>query len=413
MLVFESLSDKAAVLVELGRFDEAISACDESLALLARGAETESQVGEAAAITLLLKGELLWSVKRIEESIVVFGGAVDAYRQARAAGAGPEAAWAAMLAVFHKVSRLCALDRSAEAGQARDQLTAVLGDVGDPSLPQNRPGARPTSERELAANFAEVVNGGDCWQWFDAIDEEPPRDAMAQRAIELYRLTEPWALADDDSAGGAAQFAAGMLRDIADGYAMLTRPLTADQRRALPQRAESTRAQLIRTFGADVWADEHGYPLLLPEPDEDTENANLCEGQPPQAGGWTPEAFLRFFLTAAYTHDLVALACDSPTGRQALRDVRFGQRAAQQISEARRWARQVTLHMPPQAAGAAIASLLINQAFFLASHGAVPSSAQLFPTTGLLRDCLHDAHTDDWLCDQDVVLPEWLAETDD
>ena len=122
---------------------------------------------------------------------------------------------------------------------------------------------------------------------------------------------------------------------------------------------------------------------------------------------------MRFLLTAAYTHELVALACDSPTGRQALRDVRFGQRAAHQISEARRWVRQATFHMPPEAAGAAIASLLINQAFFVASHGAVSSSGDLFPATASLRDCLHDGHTDDWLRDQDVALPQWLTEEDD
>ncbi|HET7047616.1 MAG TPA: tetratricopeptide repeat protein, partial [Solirubrobacteraceae bacterium] len=389
MLVFDSLSDKAAVLVQLGRFEEAISAYDESLALLARRGETQSQVGEAAAITLLLKGELLWSVKRLEEAIVVFDGAVEAYHQARAAGAGTDAAWAAMLAVFYKVSRLCALDRSAEAGRARDQLIAVLGDVGEASPADERSDARETSEQDLAASFAEVINDGDCWRWFDTTDDELPRDTMAERAIDLYRLTEPWALADDDAACDAAQFAAAIVRDIADGYAMLTRPVTADQRRSMPfpQRAESARAQLIRTFGADTWAAKHGHPLLLPEPDQDAENTDRCEGQPPQAGGRTPEAFLRFFLTAAYTHDLVALACDSRTVRQALRDARFGQRAAQQISEARRWARRVTIHMPPEAAGVAIASLLMNQAFFVASQGAISSSADLFPATALLRDC--------------------------
>ncbi|MGZ6616199.1 MAG: hypothetical protein ACXVFQ_17410 [Solirubrobacteraceae bacterium] len=238
---------------------------------------------------------------------------------------------------------------------------------------------------------------------------------LAQRALELYRLTEPWALSDDDAAGDAAQLAAGIVRDIADGYAMLTRPVTADQRRSMlfPQRGESARAQLIRTFGADTWAAEHGHPLLLPEPPQDAEDTDRCEGHAPQAGGWTREAFLRFFLTAAYTHDLVALACDSPTGRQALRDIRFGQRAATQISEARRWARQGILAMPPDAAGAAVASVLMTQAFFLASHGAVPSSAELFPTRALLRDQLYESHTYDWLCDHDAELPRWLTERDD
>ncbi|HET7049343.1 MAG TPA: hypothetical protein VFI54_13865, partial [Solirubrobacteraceae bacterium] len=72
-----------------------------------------------------------------------------------------------------------------------------------------------------------------------------------------------------------------------------------------------------------------------------------------------------------------------------------------------------TIHMPPEAAGVAIASLLMNQAFFVASQGAISSSADLFPATALLRDCVHDGHTDDWLRDHDVVLPQWLTDEDD
>jgi tetratricopeptide (TPR) repeat protein len=408
-----SLSDKAVVLGELGRIDEAMSTYDESLALLGQG--TEVQLRETAVIVLLSKGDALWRTKRFEEAIVVYDGAVEAYLEARAAGGGTEAAWAAIAAVLNKVSRLCALDRSAQAGEARDQLSAILGDVCQTSSGEERSGPHPMSERELAATFAAVFNGGECWRWFEATDEEPPRDTMAERAIELYRLTEPWALADDEAAGDAAQFAASMLRDIADGYAMLTRQLTSEQRRSLPlpRRAEGKRAQLIRTFGADDWATEHGYQLLLPEPAGDVDDAGRCEEQSHDNGGWTQDAFLRFFLTSAHRHDLPALACDFPTGRQALSDDLFGQHAAQQISEARRWARQATLHMPPEAATAAITALLMAQGFFVASHGVPSSSAELFPGTALLRDCLHKGRTYYWLLERDADLPQRLAETDD
>jgi hypothetical protein len=270
-------------------------------------------------------------------------------------------------------------------------------------------------ERELAATFAEVFNGSECWRRFEATDEEPPRDTMAERAIELYRLTEPWALADDESADDAAQFAASMLRDIADGYALLTGQFTAEQRRALPlpQRAESQRAQLIRTFGADDWAAVHGYQILPAEPADDLDDTCSCAEQSDDVGGWTQGAFLRFFLTAAYRHDLLGLACDSPTGRIALTENYFGQRAVHQISEARRWVRQATLYMPPEAAVAAVTALLMAQGFFLASHDAISASAELFPGRALLRDCLHKAHTYDWLLNQDVEPPQWLAEKDD
>lgn len=411
--VAASLSDKAALLDELGRVDDALSTYDDSFALLGQG--TDPELRELAVIVLHRKGDALWRANRFETAIVVFDGALAAYREATTSGGGPNVVWAAIAAVFNKLSRLCALDRGEQAGHARDQLTASLGDVCELSLGDARSGAHATSERELAAIFAEVFNGGECWRWFEETDEQPPTDAMAERAIELYCLTEPWALADDAATGDASQFAAGMLRDIADGYAMLTRQLTVEERRALPlpQRAESKREQLIRAFGADDWAAEHGYPLLLTEPAGDVEDAASCEEQSRDVGGWSQDAFLRFFLTLAYRHDVLAPICDSPTGRRALTDEYFGQHAAQQISEARRWVGQVKLHMPPEAAGAAVTALLMAQGFFLASQGAVASSAELFPDRALLRACLHKAHTYDWLLHQDVELPGWLAEQDD
>ena len=401
-----SMADQAAILRELGRIDDAMSIYDESLGVLAAG--TEAQLRETAVIVLLGKGDLLWRANRPEEAIVVYDGAAAAYCEARAAGAGTEAAWAAIAAVFNKVSRLCALDRSAEAEQARDQLSAILGDVREPGSGAPHSGAPAISERELAATLAQVMNGGECWRWFETIDEEPPTDTMAQRATELYRLTQPWALADVGAEGDAAQFVASMLRDIADGYAMLTRPLTSEQRRALPppQRAESKRTQLIRTFGVDDWAAEHGYPLLHAEPAADVDDTRSRDEQSHDVDGTTQDAFLRFFLTSAYRHELVALACDSPTGRQALSA--FGQHAAQQIGEARRWVAQA-LHMAPEAAGAAVTALLVAQGFFAASRGAISSRAELFPDRALLRDALHEAHTYDWLLNQNAELPHWLV----
>ena len=406
-----SMADQAAILRAVGRIDDAMSIYDESLGLLAQG--TEARLRDTAVIVLLGKGDLLWRANRPEEAIVVYDGAAAAYCEARAAGAGSEAAWAAIAAVFNKVSRLCALDRSGEAGQARDQLSAILGDVREPGSGAPHSGAPAISERELAATLTQVINGGECWRWFEATDEEPPTDTMAQRATELYRLTEPWALADVGAEGDAAQFVASMLRDIADGYAMLTRPLTPEQRRALPlpQRAESKRTQLIRTFGVDDWAAERGYPLLHTEPAGDAHDARSRDEQSHDVDGTTQDAFLRFFLTSAYRHDLLALVCDSPSGRQALRTL--GQHAAQRISEARRWVAQVTPHMPPEAAGAAITALLMAQGFFSAAHGAIASSAELSPDRALLRDALHETHTYDWLLDQNAELPHWLVAEDD
>lgn len=153
--------------------------------------------------------------------------------------------------------------------------------------------------------------------------------------------------------------------------------------------------------------------IVLTETAGEVDRDCSCEEQPRDAGEWTQDALLRFFLTMAYRHDVLAVVCDSPTGRKALTTEYFAQHAAQQISHARRWVGQVTLHMPPEAAGAAVTALLMAQGFFLASHGAVSSSAELFPDRRLLRACLLEGHTHEWLVDQDAELPQWLTEHDD
>ena len=222
---------------ELGLAYVAMSTYDDSLALLWQW--TLPELREMAVIVLLKKGDALWRAKLFEAAIVVYDSSLSAYREARTAGAFTEATLSAIAAVFNKLSRLCALDLRVEARHALDQLSASLRDVCEPNSCEARSGAHAVSERELAATFAQVFNGGECWQLFVATEEEPVRDALAERAIELYRLTEPWALTDDEATGDASQFAASMLRDIADCYAMLSPLLTPEQRSALPlpQRA--------------------------------------------------------------------------------------------------------------------------------------------------------------------------------
>ena len=64
------------------------------------------------------------------------------------------------------------------------------------------------------------------------------------------------------------------------------------------------------------------------------------------------------------------------------------------------------------ATGAAVFGMLIAEAFFLASCGAISSSATLYPGVRILRDRLHEAGTCDWLVEQGAQLPQWLTEND-
>ena len=321
----------------------------------------------------------------------------------------------AVLALLNKAEVLCDLDRSEEAQWVGDQLASVLADAvatgdGDDSS------APAVTESELAAVFADTINGGDCWRWFEAIDPQPSPTHMAQRAIELYRLTQPWTLADEGDGGDPAQAAAGMVRDVADGYAMLARTLTSEQRAAqpLPARTMSQRAQLIRAFGADEWAAGLGYQFDLPQPSEGT-GGNEPDEQPPAPTATTApqsvDAFVRFSLSSLYRYDLLTVAADSAVARDVLRES-FKETAVYGIAQARRWTRRA-MTIDPDAYGIAIANLLIAQGFFLACYGVVTSRATVFPSMTGLHDLLRDNRGSEWLRNQGATLPRWLDEEDD
>jgi hypothetical protein len=453
--------------VRLGRQGEAIAAYDEALALLDGLSGPQSRVD--AATLLLSKGQLLAGLDRAEEAIVIFDSSVAAYLAARAAGAGTDELWVAALALCEKSWRLCLLERSGEARAVRLRLAAVLGDVNEETSGDSdgRGPADAASEASLAAAFADFYNNGDCWRWFEARGEQPAPELMAERATGLYRLIEPWVLAGEEmDTGLAALAAAGEMRVVADGYAMLASRWSATERDTLPlpRRSESQQTRAVRRLRIDEWAAGHGYPLALREPaandgqadpgDELLELMNfeaadslirrfgieewaVEHGQPlarselaadfgladpddpsleqgrSTATDSASRDFVRFFLTLAYTYDLLAVLCDSPAGRQALLSDYFRQYAIRQIADATRWTRWLMpLRELEDAAHAAVFGMLIAEAFFLASCGAISSSATLYPGVRNLRDSLHEAGICDWLVDQGAQLPQWLTEND-
>lgn len=356
-------------------------------------------------------------MNRLEETIVMCDSTVAAYRAMRAAGGDVLYTMkSAVLALLDKAEVLCALDRSEDARCVADEVASVvLGDAvatadGDDSS------APAVTESELAAVFADTINGSDCWRWFEAIDTQPSPTHMAQRAIELYRLTQPWTLTDEGDGGDPAQAAAGMVRDVADGYAMLARTLTSEQRstQPLPERAMSQRAQLIRAFGVDEWAAGLGYQLDLPQPSEGAGDTDPDE-QPRAPTGTTArqsvEAFVRFSLSSLYRYDLLTVAADSAVARDVLGES-FKETAAYGIAQARRWARRAIV-IDPDAYGLAVANPLIAQGFFLACYGVVTSRATVFPSITGLRDLLRDHRSSEWLRNQEATLPRWLDEEDD
>jgi tetratricopeptide (TPR) repeat protein len=408
--VIESLRQKGDVLAGLGRPRESIQAYDA--ALVALGDTTDPRLRDAAVGVLLNKGIALGELDRLDEGVVMYDSAVATYLAAMSRGGGTDGvAWRVVLALLYKVQWLCKLGRSAEAANTHDQLTAVLHDDSDRTSAGAAAEPRPVEEHALAAGFADVVNRSECWRWFESGCEEPPRSLMAEQAVDLYRLTEPWVAGDGRDSNLAPQAAASILRDVADGYAMLTRRWSPEARRALPlpKLAEGQRRALIRRFGVDDWAADLGHPVILPQP---AEHAEESDAEP--AGQWDSDPFrsaprfLDFLLTMAYSYELLEILWDSPSGRDILTNENFRLLAAQHISTARKWIRW--FGPDSDAASGAGAILLIAQAFFLATYRGTPSNTALFPGSMALGDLFREHRTYDWLLGQDVRLPHWITQ---
>jgi tetratricopeptide (TPR) repeat protein len=391
--------------------EDAIASYDEALTEL--GAGSDAQSTERAIELLLGKGVALQRVGRAAEAIVVYDSAARRYLAVLADGDDPgEALWRAALALHYKVQSLCALERWAEAADVGPQLGAVLGDVqAPPDVVPARPGpARPEaapSEQALAAKTVEVLDQGECWRWFEG-REDAPSERMRARALELYRLTAPWLVRRAENPGpGAASAAALMLRDVADGYALLAGyPIGSDRGQLpLPRKAEHERARVIRMFGIDAWAAGLGHRLPLPEV-----GAEPAQRRDPRSLADAPD-FNRGLLEALCSYGLLALMCDSARGRSALENRNFVVYAAWQLSRARGWIRS----FGPRGEGVSFGTawLFVAEAYFSAAGGEVSSSAELIPGRSMLRAIVREDDGYPWLREQDVELPAWLLADED
>jgi tetratricopeptide (TPR) repeat protein len=401
-----ALRQKGLALGRHGRHGEAITTFDEALTLLADPGSV--RLPAEASCVLLSKGIELERMGRAAEAVVVYDSAVAAYREADV-GARTSAGlvWAVM-ALSYKISDLCHLGRSAEADTALSQLTQALGDVAPPS--QGAVAPPPcANEDDLAGALAEVLATGEYWRFFDPPAPHVPHQEMAGRALALYRLTDPWVTSEESAL--AVQVAAGLLRDIADGYALLARTWTAEElaRLPLPKKAEEHRARLIRRFGLDEWLAEHGFhgfanvPEITDDPEDDSQL--IAPGSDPEA---ETDQFWKFFLSAVNTYGLRLALCDSPNGRQILSDVNLRHFACRQLATTRRWVRQ--LGPEHQLAPAAVMSLLIAQGFFLTSYTKPQSSQDVFPSRNMLHEMFDDPTFREQVEVGNATLPAWLCD---
>jgi hypothetical protein len=238
---------------------------------------------------------------------------------------------------------------------ARSELIELLGDVEPPAEPAPRPRA---GEEELAARLA-AEHHGECWTTFASGIVDP---GFAGRALDLYAFSAPW-LGGDGPATGAAE----LLRQIGDGYALLS---LATNAAPLPLKAFAE--VVMRALKIDAWAAALGHPLALDVAEADYQ---LAHNQDPPADDRDPDADLAGAVDAARRrHELLAVLCDSPTGRTALQSDGFRRFAVARLAEARAWSYWVR----SEDEGKAAQQLeLMAQAWFIAAHGAVRSSREL------------------------------------
>jgi len=233
---------------------------------------------------------------------------------------------------------------------ARTELVELLGDVEPPSEPAPLPRC---DEGALAARLAAEYQG-ECWATFaaGAVDA-----GFAGRALDLFAISAPW-LGGDGPAVGAAE----VLREIGDGYALLSHPAGEEP---LPLPVKPFSEVVIRELGIEAWAAALGSPLEVPE-------HHVTGGEPEPRD----EAF---DLAAAVgeaerRHELLAVLADSPTGRTALQSDGFRRFAGTQLAAARRWTDWVR---SPEEGIQVQRLILMAEGWFIAAHGAVASSREL------------------------------------
>ena len=241
---------------------------------------------------------------------------------------------------------------------ARDELTELLGDVQTP--PAEPPVRRRGTEEELAAQLA-AEHHGECWTTFAAgvVDA-----GFAGRALDLYRFTTPWLPGEDRSpTAGAAE----LLRQVGDGYAMLSVPV---DRQPLPLPMKPFGDIVMRALGIDAWAAALGHPLEL-----DAAEADYQLEHPEPAPRDEDADFAAAIETAERRFELLEVLCDSPTGRTALGSEAFQRFAVERLVAGRAWSFWVRT---PEEGAAVQRLVLMGEAWFIAAHGGVSSSRDLF-----------------------------------
>jgi hypothetical protein len=313
-----------------------------------------------------------------------------------------------VLALLQKVMSVCAVDPARSAAVV-DQLAELLQDVTDPPSAPPQPQTDSLPEEEIAVLLTELCNG-DCWMEFATAGDDPSSlAAMESKALTLYRQTAAWLGSDTEAWNTPALGAVTLIRQIADGYALLARRWSKSWRARLSLPSSLLLEFAMRQFGIAEWAAEQGHPLRLSDSADLAEE--LIQSEHERSESWNPDLATAFIASVSH-YEMLADLCDSPSGRRAMHIPELRSFASGRINDARQfagWAWQ----QQEDAAGAAAARIFIAQAYFVATHDTMSSSQDIFPSREMLREMLRQTDAYAWLEDHDVELPEWLDPTGD
>lgn len=262
-------------------------------------------------------------------------------------------------------------------------------------------------EHELAALLASSLEDRAWWTLLQMDDAgDGFREEAARRAVEVYRTTAP--LIGPRLAFEAEEpydHAIGVLRMVADAWAMRSQRWTASELEGLRIPTRDVIELFVRLYDLDEWARSLGRSLDLGAPGvpEEAWPVQVREAEV------SADDLAARFVTAASAYGQVLDLRESAVGREQLRSDEFRRAACAEIGQGRAWLVWARAHVSTDGELVALGMLFISQAVFVACCDPQPEE-RLFPTSGFLRALLAKTDARGWLVDHGAELPDWLTD---
>lgn len=240
------------------------------------------------------------------------------------------------------------------------------------------------------------------WSAAEARDADPVlRSEMTSRAHSIYR--ETWPFFDERAEGTEVQLgvAVGLLRDVANTCAVLSRSWPADDRESLHVANRAVIERTIRQHGLVDWAAALGVDLPLHGAPIDEPHLGRTE--------WSEHEFAadlaKTWVGGIELFGEVLNLRPDPQKRGILRELH--ESACQMVSAACGMMGTASSQLDPRAAAVALTQLIASEAIFIASTESETLEAP-FPDARFVGRLLTLSGGADWLTERDVRIPGWL-----